>query len=299
MDTQNLKAFVAIHDLGSFSEAAEQLHLTQPAVSKRLAALEDQVGQSLMIRDTRQLQLTDAGRRLLPHARRILDEVHNASLAVKDMDAHIQGQVPVIASHHVGLHHLPAWLRGYVRDYPDVRVSLQFMDSDSAYAALMTRSAELAFVTLSETLPAELEVLIRWNDPMVFVCSPDHPLAKLENPQLADLARYDALLPEAGTATFRAVSRLFLEANLTLSPEMPTNYLETLKVMTGVGLGWSVLPRTMLDPSLVRIRLDHIVDRTLGAVALRDRQLSRPALALVETARTIELPTVEAKHSCR
>lgn len=78
MDANALKAFLTIVDQESFSEAAELLHLTQPAISKRLAALENQLGTKLIDRSNRQVRLTDAGARLLPHARRILDEVHNA-----------------------------------------------------------------------------------------------------------------------------------------------------------------------------------------------------------------------------
>ena len=111
MDTNALKAFVAIVDQGSFSEAAEALHLTQPAISKRLAALENQLGTPLLERSQRKIRLTDAGARLLPHARRILDEVHNAQQALLDQSGEVSGHLALIASHHIGLHHLPAWLQ--------------------------------------------------------------------------------------------------------------------------------------------------------------------------------------------
>lgn len=284
MDPQALKAFVTIVDLGSFSEAAEVLHLSQPAISKRLAALEHQLGRPLVDRSQRSLHLTDTGARLLPHARRILDEVHNARLALSDQQGAVQGLLPIIASHHIGLHHLPAWLRRCHRDFPDVHLSLQFMDSESAYDQMRKRTAELAFVTLSESMDTGFEVHLRWPDPMVFVAAPDHPLAALGSPGLADLARFDALLPEAGTATYRTISRLFLEANLTLRPQMPTNYLETIKVMTSVGLGWSVLPRRMLDDTLTALPLNLDVSRTLGAIGLKGRLLSPQARALLAIA---------------
>src|SRR5690554_361554 len=82
MDANSLKAFLTIVDQGSFSEAAETLHLTQPAISKRLAALETQLGTRLIDRSNREIRLTEAGTRLLPHARRILDEIHNARVAL-------------------------------------------------------------------------------------------------------------------------------------------------------------------------------------------------------------------------
>ena len=284
MDSNALKAFITIVDQGSFSEAAETLHLTQPAISKRLAALENQLGTPLLERSHRQIRLTDAGARLLPHARRILDEVHNARLALQDGAGEVSGHLALIASHHIGLHHLPAWLQRLSREYPEVSLGLQFMDSEGAYDQMRKRTAELAFVTLSESMDQSFEVHVRWEDRMAFVVSPDHPLAQLDSPGLAELSRYDALLPEAGTATYRTVSRLFLDADLPLNLPMPTNYMETLKVMAGVGLGWSVLPVNMVDESLKVVPVPHRVSRFLGAIGLRGRTLSPQARALLAIA---------------
>jgi len=281
MDSNTLRAFLAIVDQGSFSEAAEQLHITQPAISKRLATLEAQLGAELVDRSQRQLKLTDAGARLLPHARRILDEIHNARIALSPNTREIAGELQIIASHHIGLHHLPSWLRRFKRDYPQVTFDLQFMESDAAYAQMRKRGAELAFVTLSDNIDPNFKVYAQWPDPMAFVVGPEHPLAALKQPTLADLSGHAALLPDTSTGTYRLVSRLFMEANLPLSSQMPTNYLETLKMMTSVGLGWSVLPVRMLDSSLRVLSVEHSVARLMGAIGLSGRDLSGTAQALL------------------
>jgi len=281
MDSNTLRAFLAIVDQGSFSEAAEQLHITQPAISKRLAALEAQLGAELVDRSQRQLKLTDAGARLLPHARRILDEIHNARIALSPSTREVAGELQIIASHHIGLHHLPSWLRRFKRDYPQVTLDLQFMESDAAYAQMRKRGAELAFVTLSDGIDPNFKVYAQWPDPMAFVVGPEHPLAALEQPTLADLSGHAALLPDPSTGTYRLVSRLFMETNLLLSSQMPTNYLETLKMMTSVGLGWSVLPMRMLDSSLRVLPIAPSVARLMGAIGLSGRDLSGTAQALL------------------
>tara|TARA_R110000868_G_scaffold165897_3_gene399553 strand:+ start:1015 stop:1917 length:903 start_codon:yes stop_codon:yes gene_type:complete len=289
VDSNALKAFLAIVDQGSFSEAAEQLHLTQPAISKRLAALESQLDTTLIDRSHRQVRLTDSGARLLPHARKILDEIHNARIALSPDSGLIEGELQIIASHHIGLHHLPNWLRRFKREYPQVSINLQFMESDAAYEQMRKRNAELAFVTLSDSMAPSFNVLTHWPDPMAFVISADHPLASLTKPGLADLAEHPALLPDTSTSTYRVVSRLFLEANLSLHSQMPTNYLETLKMMTSVGLGWSVLPLRMVDRSLKVLEgvlangteAEHRVTRMLGAIGLTDRQPGNAAKALL------------------
>lgn len=291
MDTNSLKAFVTIVDIGSFSEAAETLHLTQPAISKRLAALENQLGSPLVDRRQRHLQLTEAGSRLLPHARRILDELHNARVALSPDNDDIGGELDIIASHHIGLHHLPAWLRRFNREHPQVRLNLQFMESESAYVQMRKRNAELAFVTLSDDMDNNFVVYEQWADPMVFVAGPEHPLARLTAPGLADLSPYPALLPDTSTATYRVVSRLFLEQSLTLKPQMPTNYLETIKMMTSVGLGWSVLPLSMVDDSIVHLPITQPVSRVLGAIGLDGRTLSSAARALRDIVHGEQLKT--------
>jgi DNA-binding transcriptional LysR family regulator len=290
MESNSLRAFLTIVDQGSFSEAAETLHLTQPAISKRLAALEVQLDAKLIDRSHRQIRLTDAGARLLPHARRILDEIHNARVALSPDSAQVEGELQIIASHHIGLHHLPNWLRRFTRDYPQVSLNLQFMESDAAYEQMRKRNAELAFVTLSDSMDPGFQVFAQWPDPMVFAAACDHPLTGLKNPELADLAAYPALLPDTSTATYRVVSRLFLEENVPLNPQMPTNYLETIKMMTSVGLGWSVLPASMVDKGLNPLKIRHPVARVLGGIGLSGRQLSNAARALLEIVRNQEAP---------
>ena len=289
MDSNSLRAFLTIIDQGSFSEAAEVLHLTQPAISKRLATLEHQLDTTLIDRSHRQIRLTEAGTRLLPHARLILDEIHNARVSLSPDNEALAGELQIIASHHIGLHHLPNWLRRFTADYPDVKLNLQFMESDAAYAQMRKRKAELAFVTLSDSLESHFMVYEQWADPMAFATGPDHELTSQNPVTLSDLARYPALLPDTTTATYRTVSRLFLEANLPLQQQIPTNYLETIKMMTSVGLGWSVLPIRMLDNSVHRLDLGFSVSRVLGAIGLSGRRLSLAAQALLAIVREEEL----------
>lgn len=291
MDPNSLKAFLTIVDQGSFSEAAETLHLTQPAVSKRLAALENQLGTRLIERGHREIRVTDAGARLLPHARKILDEIHNARVSLSANEGVISGELQIIASHHIGLHHLPNWLRRFVRDYPEVTVNLQFMESDAAYNQMLKRNAELAFVTLSDSMESQFVVYEQWSDPMAFVAGSGHDLAGQATITLRDLAQYPALLPDTTTATYRAVSRLFLEANLPLKQQIPTNYLETIKMMTSVGLGWSVLPVSMVDESLHQLDTGFAVTRVLGAIGLSGRRLSQAAEAMLDIVRDEETGT--------
>lgn len=281
MEIQWLKAFLTVAEQGSVSEAAELLHLTQPAVSKRLASLEQQLGTQLFDRIGRKLQLTDAGRALLPRARHILNAINEAERELRALSSEVSGSLRIATSHHVGLHHLPPVLKEFSTLYPNVALDIDFVDSEQAYEALMAGEYELAIVTLALKEYPSLEAHIIWPDPCVVVAAPDHPLARKASLQLADLAEYPAILPDLNTYTGRLIKREFDAQGLKLSAKLATNFLETIKMMAGVGLGWSVLPRTLVDDSLAVLPLKklHIV-RNLGVIHHRARTLSNAASAL-------------------
>ena len=111
MDTQSLQAFLCVAECSSFSGAAEQLHLTQPAISKRIATLEKQLNARLFDRIGRHIHLTEAGRALLPEAQRILQDIREARRRIDDLRGSVSGRLSMGISHHIGLHRLPPVLR--------------------------------------------------------------------------------------------------------------------------------------------------------------------------------------------
>ncbi len=285
MDIQALQAFVAVVDHGSFSRAATALHLTQPAITKRVQVLEVRLGTSLFDRFQRRIILTEAGRLLLPNARQILQQMNHAELAIRNLSGSVGGTLTLATSHHIGLHRLPALIKEFSRRYPDVELDLQFMESEKAYEAVATGAVELAFATLNPDPPQPIVCEYIWQDPLAFVVAPGHPLATQGQADLAALSAYNAILPEPTTHTYRIVQRLFAEEQVPLKAVMPTNYLETIKMMVSVGLGWSVLPVSMLDSSLAVLPRElGQLERRLGAILHRDRIRSNAARAIVELA---------------
>ena len=133
MDTGNLDAFLAVAHSRSFSRAAEQLHLTQPAISKRIASLEQQLDARLFDRIGKHVQLTEAGRALKPRAELILNTLNDTRRALGNLSATIQGRLSLATSHHIGLHRLPPVLRRFTKAYPGVVLDIQFLDSEVAY----------------------------------------------------------------------------------------------------------------------------------------------------------------------
>ncbi len=280
VDIPNLQAFLAVADSGSFSGAAALLHITQPAVSKRVAALEEEMATALFDRIGRRVALTEAGSALLPNAREVLKAVENGRRAVANLSGTVAGRLRIGTSHHIGLHRLPPVLRRFHARYPEVRLDIRFMDSEQACRAVETGELELAVVTLPLAPAPGLIARTVWNDPLAIAAGTDHPLAALPTATPADLAAHPAVLPSRGTYTRQTVKNALLPLGLELNVEFSTNYLETIRMLISVGLGWSVLPATMLGSDLVTIEIPELkLERRLGVVRHRVRTLSNAASA--------------------
>ena len=284
MDFLSLQAFLAVAETNSFSLAADRLYLTQPAVSKRIATLE----QALAVRlfDRPAVRLTEAGAMLLPRARRILAEVDDSRRALRNLSGVVAGPLRLATSHHIGLHRLPPVLRIYTARYPQVRLDMHFMDSEIACAVVLRGEVELAIVTLPPKLEAPLEACSIWPDPLAVVVAHTHPLA--QNPIITphQLSEHAAILPSEATFTRRMIEEQGARCGVRIAIAFSTNYLETIKMMVVVGLGWSVLPRTLLDGDLVELTVTGFaLERTLGVVRHTGHTLSNAAVALLEALR--------------
>ncbi|MDH1261675.1 MULTISPECIES: LysR family transcriptional regulator [unclassified Pseudomonas] len=283
MDLATLNAFIAIAEIGSFSEAAERLHLTQPAVSKRIASLEQQLGVRLFDRLGREVNLTESGRALLPRAYQILNVLDDTRRALTNLNGEISGRLTLATSHHIGLHRLPPLLRAFTRAHPKVALDIQFLDSEVAYDEILHGRAELAVITLAPETREPVRAVPVWNDPLDFVAAPEHPLACMDSVALRDVAEHPAVFPGGNTFTHHIVRRLFEAQGLTPNIAMSTNYLETIKMMVSIGLAWSVLPRTMLDDQVARLPLPGIqLTRQLGYILHTERTLSNAARAFMQ-----------------
>lgn len=283
MDTQSLQAFLAVADNGSFSLAAEQLYLTQPAVSKRIATLEDQIGARLFDRIGRRVGLTEAGRVLLPRAREILVMVDDSRRALANLSGDVGGSLTMATSHHIGLHRLPPILKAYTQSHPEVRMDMRFLDSEQAYQGVLDGELEIAVVTLAPSPDPQLTVVPIWIDRLRFVCGNEHPLAGHDELPLSALSKYDAVLPGHLTFTRGIVVDTFARDGLKVNVALSTNYLETLKMMVAIGLGWSVLPESLIDDEIHVLPIEHRpIERPLGYLVHKSRTLSNAARSMLE-----------------
>ena len=287
MGIDNLKAFLAVAETGSFSQAADRMHLTQPAISKRVAQLEKQLGALLFDRIGRAVRLTEAGNSLAYRANLILQQVEDTERAIRNLNGEIGGQLSLTTSHHIVLWRLPQVLSTYIAKHPEVSLDLHFMDSEVAHERIIHGELEMAIITLAPSLHERLIAEPIWRDELVFVCSRAHDLAIRKNVTINELAEYAAILPDMTTFTGRIVKGMFKDHDLPLEVSMSTNYLGTIKMLIGVGLGWSVLPKTMLGDHVVVLDISVEIDlaRTLGVIHHVNRTLSNAGEAFIDLLR--------------
>ena len=286
MDISALQAFIAVAESGSFSHAAERIFLTQPAVSKRIAALEQDIGARLFDRVGRKIHLTPAGEALLLRTRAVLGELEDIKRDITNLSGTIAGELSIATSHHIGLHRLPGPLKRFHETYTQVRLNLHFMDSEKACNAVARGELELAVVTLPPSAEPPLRVEKIWDDPLDIVVSRSHPLAQAKRVQAAMLLDYPAILPGLGTYTREIILNSFGPLRDKIQVGMATNYLEVLKMLAAIGLGWSALPRTMIDGGLKVVQIEKMeIRRELGIVTHEKRTLSNAGQAMIRIIR--------------
>ncbi|MCF6219444.1 MAG: LysR family transcriptional regulator [Gammaproteobacteria bacterium] len=282
MQYNHLTAFIAVAKCHSFSRASEQLFLSQSAISKRVAALELSLRCQLFDRIGHKVTLTAAGNSLLPRAYDLISRMEDCQRVISNLSGKVEGRLNLGTSHHIGIHYLPAILKKYTQQYPNVELKLHFMESEHICSAVAQGEIELGIATLPDT-PAESLTLTKiWDDTLVFVCGEGHPLNKNNTLSIEHLAHYPAILPPQESTTYKVLQTLFTHNNLKLNTSMESSNLETIKMMVSINLGWSLLPKTMLSKSIVKLVVKKVeLMRKLGIINHRERSLSNAASRLI------------------
>ncbi|OTG85607.1 LysR family transcriptional regulator [Acinetobacter sp. ANC 4558] len=282
MNLAAFEAFVKVMETGSISLAADQLFITQPAVTKRIHSLEDYFGVKLFESAGRGVQATHAAHSLLPKVKNWLNELGDIHHTLSHEQDQVQGRLKIGTSHHIGLHHLPNHLKNYVQCFPNVKLDVHFVDSEQAHEQVLAGDLELAFLTLPPQGDERLSYVTIWNDPLVFIAAPFHPLAQRKNLTLEDLIEYPSLLPAAQTFTSQITLAEFEKKGLKPKTTMSNNPLESIRMLASIGLGWSVLPKTLLNHDLKPLDIPIEMNRQLGMVWHPGRTQSRAVQELIQ-----------------
>ncbi|MFL6582992.1 MAG: LysR family transcriptional regulator [Chthoniobacterales bacterium] len=250
MEIHQLRYFVAVAEEGSFSHAAEREHVSQPSLSQQIQKLEAELNQQLFDRLPRSVVLTEAGRCLLEHARKILSGIADARRCVEALESEVAGRLSVGAIPSIALYVLPKLIGGFQRSYPNVTFEMFEDTTDKLAQRLEDGTLDVALASTCEETPA----LVRHSlgrEPLLMLLPQKHRLAAKKSIKWSDLATEKFLLLHDVHCLSIQV-RQFLIAN-DLHPELVLRgaQLATIARMVAAGLGVTVVPQMMVGTEFV------------------------------------------------
>ncbi len=289
MDINNLETFIEVAESKSFSRSAETLHLTQPAVSKRIAALETELSFKLFDRAGRTVHLTEAGKVLLPAARKITAEVSRISTEIITLGKEVGGKLSIGAIEHVGLDRLAPLLKSYRESYPGVEMDVRILDVEEMLSDIDSGGIELVLCSTNTPNPVVNSQLRLTNfrvctEKQLVVAAMDHPLANFSNITVTELAEYPAVLPPPNSATRQSIDRIMGTNGVEAQIVMEARDMSATKSFAASGLGWALLPQSELNDNLAVLNVPDMQKTSYSQELIlnSDRSLSRAAQALVE-----------------
>jgi DNA-binding transcriptional LysR family regulator len=291
MTNDQLRIFLKVAELESFTQASERLFLTQPAVSLQIKTLENDLGVKLFDRSGRGVTLTEAGRALLPYARRIMEEVAVARSEISQFTRASQGTLRIGASNTIGVALLPGVLSGFRKDHPSITIQLSILNTHQIVYDLKTSEIDIGFVE-GEIARTDAQSVVRSflaQDRLVLIDSREAPLVQGGHTTLFDLLRLPLVVREPGSGTRQILETALLDHGIPLdrfSIAMTVAHTGVIKKLVGLGTGVAFLSILAVEPEDMKSLRIVPVD---GFQAIRDlwtllpkRRISKPTALLGE-----------------
>lgn len=301
MDTTRLQAFLTVAEHGGFSKAGQVLGRTQPAVSQAVAALEQELGQRLFLREGRRVRLTAAGQILFEHARAAFDGLAAAERRLSALGELRAGELVLGTSDTIAYHALPPVLAAFRARHPELGLRIVNRPSPAIARAVAEREVDVGILVepLPEPSRAEAALFAALGRERlqphedVAICPPGHALSTRRRVTLSALAQQPLVLLDRSTAARSYLDGHFARLGVTPRVALEMNSLELVKRLVELGFGLSVVPRLAIQRELADGRL-HALGvfqrsefRQLSLVTHARGPLSRAAEAFAAIARQL------------
>jgi DNA-binding transcriptional LysR family regulator len=283
---RQLRAFRAVYQLRKLSAAAEQLSVTQSAVSVLIRQLEEGLGTRLFDRTTRSLHPTPAAQEAIAVAERILRDVDSLGAGLRDLSALRRGTVSVAVTPTLGEILLPRAVQRFRELHPDIRLVIDDCAPDQFVSRVVGEHVDLGVGT-PERAAADVDTQ-RWlGDHLALVCRQDHPLAARRVLRWSDLAGHPVITVRPGYGIRPLIDGAAASAGVALDVVNDVTFLSTALWMAQCGLGAAIMPSAYArEPAsrglVVRKLTQPVVSRDISIVTKRGRSLSAAAQAFVE-----------------
>ncbi|WP_434750346.1 selenium metabolism-associated LysR family transcriptional regulator [Paenibacillus amylolyticus] len=303
MNFHQLHIFYTVAEKGSFSAAAQALHMTQPAVTMQIQSLEDYFGTKLLHRSTKKIELSEAGRTLLPHAKRSVELIRQTDEAMSAFTEKLQGRLQLGASLTIGEYVLPRMLGPFARQYPDISIVMKVMNTTQIMDEILKHQLNFGLIEAPVNHP-DMIVEPVMQDELKLIVPAGHDLAGRGKVNLEEVMNYPFVLREQGSGTRQVMEDQLQKkkidpSDMNVVMELGSTGAVKSAVEAGVGI-------TMLSPSSVQhelaLGLVHIVDirglefkRQFYAIHLKSSLLPLSAVAFLNYLRQQEQHELEHK----
>jgi DNA-binding transcriptional LysR family regulator len=237
---RQLRAFVSVARLGSFTRAARMLGVSQPALTVQIRQLEDALGVRLLDRNTRSVTLSQVGREFVPVLERILDEINTFTSDAREVTSRRRGLVTIAAIPSICASLLPDAIAQFKSAHPGITVKMR--DTLAQTVIALVKAREVDFGIASTLRDPEIETQTLFTDWMSVLFPPGHPIGQHARVTLKELARYPLIYLDAGSSVRALVERAFESAGMRVSPAYEVTYMTTAVAMVRAGHGVTVLP---------------------------------------------------------
>ncbi len=248
LNFHQLHIFHAVAEYGSFSSAAGALGMTQPAVTMQVQALEEYFGTKLFIRSTKRVNLSDAGKALLPYARRALELMKDTEEAMANYTQKLAGRLQFGASLTIGEHILPRILGPFAHQYPQITISLKVMNTAQIVEDIVNHQLMFGLVEAPVQHP-NIHSDAVMNDELLLIMPSDHPLRDVEQPTFDELLAYPFVLREQGSGTRQVMEDELRKQGYDpgkMNIVMELGSTGAVKSAVEAGLGMSILSRSSI-----------------------------------------------------
>lgn len=288
MRLEQLQAFLAIAETGSFQQAARKCGVTQSTISRQIQGLESDLGLPLFHR-TAQAKLTLGGERLLPRVRKICQEWRNATEELADLVAGKQPELCVAAIHSICSYQLPPVLQKFCHSYPDVQLRVTSLGSDRALKVLKDGLVDLAIVMNNRFLTTGPEMIVEllYDEPIEVLMSATHPLAQHERVPWSQLIRYSQVVFKDGYGMQRLIQDKFDRLGARLQAALEVNTLDAFRGVVRQGELVALLPHS----ALVEARLDPTL--AVRPLANGDNSGLSRQVVIVTTQDRLQIPPIK------
>ena len=286
---RQMECFLTVARLGNVSRAAEEMYLTQPTLTARLKALEDELGDQLFVRTSRGMRLTPAGKEFMPYAERCVASLEEGKQRLRELKDASGGRLSLGTSPGVGTYALPAILERFTAAHPRVSVSVRTGHSENVLEMVLKEEVHLGLARAVSH--PEVESMSLYEDELVLVVDPEHRFTEKGSAELAEVGREQLILFDYASSYYELTQSLFKNAGIREYQAIELDNIEAAKRMVEHRLGVAFLPRTAVVRSVAAGHLSLIdiedspeIQRPIVALRRRDVPLTGTVRAFLEVA---------------